>query len=62
MSITNEAKTDLEAVCLALAEKRPVDPEVVKRARERSEQLHRESGRKFAQELSVELLREVRDE
>jgi hypothetical protein len=58
MSTTNEIRADLEAVCRALAEKRPVDPHVAKRVRERSAELRRE----FDSELSVELIRSIRKE
>jgi hypothetical protein len=58
MATTSETKSDLEAVLLALAEKRPVDPAVAKRVHERSAQVHIE----LDHEASVELLRACRDE
>jgi hypothetical protein len=55
---TTEAKTDLEAVFLALAEKRPLDPDIAKRIHERAKAVRR----KFDREVSVETLRSIRDE
>lgn len=55
---TTEAKTDLEAVFLALAEKRPLDPEIAKRIHERASAVRR----KFDREVSVETLRSIRDD
>jgi hypothetical protein len=58
MSTTNATKADLEAVLQALAEKRPVDPVVAKRVHERAAQVRIE----LDHEVSVELLRTLRDE
>lgn len=49
---------DLKAVFDAVARKQPIDPEVAKRIREKSEAVQRE----FKEELSVELLRSIREE
>jgi len=51
-------KTDLEAICKAIADGKKVDPEIARRVRERSESLRR----KFDYELSVDLVRSARDE
>jgi 20S proteasome alpha/beta subunit len=51
-------KTDMQRLCDAAAAGEKPDRELVKRVRERSA-LHR---RKFDYELSLELLREARDE
>ncbi|HEY5314934.1 MAG TPA: hypothetical protein VIK18_20545 [Pirellulales bacterium] len=58
MSTTDEVKADLEAICAALAQGQRVDAEVVERARQRSAELRR----RFDNELSVELIRSIRDE
>jgi hypothetical protein len=55
---TTEAKTDLEAVFLALAEKRPLDPDIAKRIHDRANA----ARRKFDHEVSVETLRSIRDD
>lgn len=55
---TTEAKTDLEAVLAAIAEKRRVDPEVAKRIQEKSA----EARKKFDTEVTLETLRTVRDD
>jgi hypothetical protein len=55
---TIDAKTDLEAVFIAVAEKRRVDPEVARRIREKSAA----SRKKFDREVSLETLRSSRDD
>jgi hypothetical protein len=55
---TIEAKTDLEAVFLALTEKRPLAPEIARRIHERASVVRR----KFDREVSVEALRSIRDD
>ncbi|HEX3654513.1 MAG TPA: hypothetical protein VHV55_01830 [Pirellulales bacterium] len=55
---TTEAKTDLEAVFQALAEKRPLDPEIAKRIHDRAAEVRL----KFDHEVSVEVLRSIRNE
>jgi len=56
--VPDPEKTDLELVLEAAAEGKKMDPELVKRVRERSAALRQ----KFDKEISVELLRSVRDE
>jgi hypothetical protein len=51
-------RTDLEAICKAIAEGKKVDPEIAKRVREKSDSLRR----KIDAISSVEMLRSVRDE
>jgi hypothetical protein len=60
MSTTNsQIAADLEAVCKSLAEHKPVDPEVLRRVHER----RRTSDRpRFDRSVSLELLREAREE
>jgi hypothetical protein len=55
---TTEAKTDLEAVLAAVAEKRPVDPDVAKRIQEKSAA----TQKRFDTEVTLETLRSVRDD
>jgi hypothetical protein len=50
--------SDLEAICSALAEGRKIDPEIAKRVQSRSQELRK----KFGSEVSVELVRSVREE
>jgi len=56
--VPDPEKTDLDLVLEAVAEGKKMDPELVKRVRERSAALRQ----KFDREISVELLRSVRDE
>lgn len=58
MSIAPETSADLRAIFEAVAQKKPIDPEVAKRVREKSEAVRR----KFDEELSVTLLRSAREE
>ncbi|HEV7278876.1 MAG TPA: hypothetical protein VGN57_01580 [Pirellulaceae bacterium] len=65
--MSTEARTDvdadLEALTLALAEGKPVDPAVAARIEERSKKVQEELRGKFhGRNLSVELIRELRDE
>jgi hypothetical protein len=53
---------DLEAICLALAEKRPVDPEVSKRVEERADKVRAEIARRGLTNVAVELIREARED
>ncbi|HEV7280061.1 MAG TPA: hypothetical protein VGN57_07585 [Pirellulaceae bacterium] len=58
-----DVRSDLQALCLALAEGKPVDPAVSARVRERSRKVQEELSRKFGtREFAAELLRELRDE
>ena len=54
----DQSKIDLAAVCQAIAQGKQLDPAIVKRVQDRSSALRR----KFDRELSVELIRSVRDE
>lgn len=56
--VPDREKTDLELVLEAAAQGKKMDPELVKRVRERSASLRR----KFDKEISLELLRAARDE
>ena len=56
--VPDRRKTDLEVICEANSQGKKVDPEVVKRVRERSEAVRR----KYDHELSVELVRSAREE
>jgi hypothetical protein len=58
MSIAPETSADVKAVFEAVARKTPIDPEIAKRVREKSEAVRRE----FPTELSLELLRAAREE
>lgn len=59
---TTDVQADREAVFQAITEGRKVDPDVVKRIRDRSLKLRQQVGKKFDGELSVQLIREIRDE
>ncbi len=54
-----DIKADLEAICESVAARRPVDPDVAKRVRERAEAVR--AGLK-PMTVAVDLLREIRDE
>ena len=66
MSIDNrqyDVLTDMQAVADAVAARRPVDPEVAARVRERSRHVQEKLRKKFGvRELAVDLIRAVRDE
>jgi hypothetical protein len=55
---SDREKSDLELICKAIAEGKKVDPEIAKRVRLRSDAVRR----KVDHELSVELVRDSRDE
>ena len=57
MSTATE-KADLEAILSAINAGRKIDPEVAKRVRQRSEELRKN----FDREISVELIRSLREE
>lgn len=61
MATTTEA-ADLEAICRALAERRPVDPEIALRVRCMADLVRQEMQRRGATEIAVDLIRELRDE
>jgi hypothetical protein len=56
--MSTKVQSDLELICQAIAEGRKVDPELARRARARSESLRSPTP----ENLSLELLREVREE
>ncbi|MBI1899991.1 MAG: hypothetical protein HYS13_02605 [Planctomycetia bacterium] len=59
----SEALADLEALCSSLAAGRPVDPDLAKRIRERSERIREEIRRKHGVlDVAVQLIREAREE
>jgi hypothetical protein len=61
--IPAEVMADMQAVSDAVAAGKPVDPEVVRRVRERSRKAQEELLRRYgAREIAVELVREIRDE
>lgn len=54
---------DIRAIADAVAARRPVDPEVARRVRERSEKIQRELLRQFGvREIAVDLVRQGREE
>lgn len=54
---------DVQAVADAVAARRPVDPEVAARVRERSRKVQEELLKKHGiREIAVELIRSVRDQ
>jgi hypothetical protein len=57
MSSEAETSADLKAVFEAVARKKPIDPEVANRVREKSDAVRRD----FSEELSVKLLRSIRE-
>ena len=58
-----DVQSDLRALCLALADGKPVDPAVAARVDERSRKVREDLSRIYGKrEIAVELLREVRDE
>ena len=56
--MSTETATDLEIICAALAEGRKIDAALAQRVREHSDQLRTTTR----DQLSIDLLREVRDE
>lgn len=50
---------DLESVCASIAQRRPLDPAIMRRVQERSESLRRQVPET---NVVVELIREIRDE
>jgi hypothetical protein len=58
-----EVMADLQAVADAVAAGRPVDPEVARRVRERSEKVQEELLRQYGvREIAVDLIRQGREE
>ena len=64
LSIPPEEMADMEEVCRLIAEgKRVNDPELLKRIRERSEEVQRQIREKYGMvEWAVDLIRQVREE
>ena len=62
MSIATDAQSDLEAICLALAEARPIDSEVSRRVEERSANAMQAIARNGMMDVAVDLVREAREE
>jgi hypothetical protein len=61
--VRTDAQADLEAICKAIAEKKPIDPAITRRVRERSRQAREELLRLHGvRDIAVELVREAREE
>jgi hypothetical protein len=60
--VIDSTTTDLEEVLRAVAERRPVDPEVAKRVSDRAAQVKEEIARKGITDLAVPLIRSGREE
>ena len=61
--ISPDVMADLQAVAEAAAAGRPVDPEVARRVRERSQKVQDELLRKYGvREIAVDLIRQGREE
>lgn len=59
---TSVEQSDFEAILLARAEGRKVDPDVERRVRERAEHARQEALRRFGvQNIGTEIIREFRD-
>lgn len=59
----NDVLSDMQAVADAVAARRPVDPEVAARVRERSHTVQEKLQKKFGvREIAVDLIRSVRDQ
>lgn len=62
-AISPDVMADGQAVIDHLMTGQPLDPEVARRVRERSERATEELRRKFGvREIAVDLIREIRDE
>ncbi|HEV7222165.1 MAG TPA: hypothetical protein VGN42_05645 [Pirellulales bacterium] len=61
-TVPTEVMSDLEAVCAALAARRPLDPVVARRVQERAERVKEEIRRRGVTDIAVSLVREIRDE
>lgn len=58
-----DAQADLQAICDAIAQKRPIDPAVAARVEERGKRATEEIyARHGLLNVAVDLIREVRDE
>jgi hypothetical protein len=62
MSTTTELQADHEEVSRALAEKRPVDPEVAKRVHARAADARERLRKRGMTDVAVSLIREAREE
>jgi hypothetical protein len=62
-SIPADIVADMQAVAEAATAGRPVDPEIARRVRERSERVQEELLRRYGvREIAVDLIRQGRDE
>lgn len=62
MSTATE-QSDHEEIVRAAAERRPIDPEVSKRVRERAERIREELRQKYGTlDVAIDLIREFRDQ
>jgi len=58
-----DVMADMQAVAAAVAAGRPVDPQVARRVRERSEKIQEELLRQYGvREIAVDLIRQGREE
>jgi len=62
MATTTELQSDHEEVSRALAEKRPVDPDVAKRVHQRAAAARERLRLRGMTDVAVSLIREARDE
>ncbi len=61
--VPQDVRDDMQAVADAAAAGRPLDPEVAKRVRERSEKVQEQLGRRYGvREIAVDLIRQGREE
>ena len=61
MATTTE-NADLEAICLALAARQPVDPDVSRRVEERADKVRAEIARRGVTNVAVDLIRAARED
>lgn len=57
----SDSKADLEALCGAVASGAAVDPDVLRRVRERAEEVRAELAARGPTDIAVELVRESRE-
>jgi hypothetical protein len=61
--IPSDVMADMQAVAEAVASRRPVDPDVARRVRERSERVQEELRQRYGvREIAVDLIRQGREE
>ncbi len=61
-TVSNKVQSDLAIICQCLAERRPIDPEIVKRVREQGELQRQELAKHGPLKIADQLIRETRDE